>query len=537
MGTFWEVLDEPSSRFALEFYKQLISGNTIGEAIRQARLTLIKEYGEETIVWGSYLLYGDPTFNYMDQIRVIDAEKTPEPLVLPQPEAEVRAKEEVIDFAEKETKRKSPVKWIATAVLTIIAAVILWGYPGYLRKGTEKYETAALTYYHEGNFNEALNLCKTLEDKNPELRLIHLIRGNIALRTGNLRKAEAAYQKALKVTKGTDTDKAKVFIGLGRIASLRKETDKALTYYQQASETAPGIRQGYLAQALLLEDKGKYDQALTLLGKASKITPDDKILAAITNETRKKVALARDQDKQNRINTLVKELLESMKSPSRALPSDGWTSMPLTLWMMDFKTQGYSLQEGEDRLLASGLTERLIEGSRAQLVERALLDKLFEELKLGTSKLVDRSTALSLGRIMAARLILFGKIIYSGAQTQVSLRLIETETGRISAAVNESFGSVAPASALTDRLSDNLIVKLKKLYPLRGKILEITGEEVGLNIGQKSGIKMGDRFKVVDLDTILTITAIEPDISTAKIIKGEKTLAKGLRVEVFAEQK
>ena len=50
IGTFWEILDEPSSKFALEFYKNLISGMTIGEAIRKARLTLIKQYGEETIV-------------------------------------------------------------------------------------------------------------------------------------------------------------------------------------------------------------------------------------------------------------------------------------------------------------------------------------------------------------------------------------------------------------------------------------------------------------------------------------------------------
>ena len=67
VGTFWEILDEPSRRFALEFYRQVLLGLSVGEAMREARLSLIREYGEETIVWGSYLLYGDPTFNYMDQ--------------------------------------------------------------------------------------------------------------------------------------------------------------------------------------------------------------------------------------------------------------------------------------------------------------------------------------------------------------------------------------------------------------------------------------------------------------------------------------
>ena len=49
VGTFWEILDKPSSRFALEFYKNLLSGMSTGEAMRLARLVLIEEYGEETL--------------------------------------------------------------------------------------------------------------------------------------------------------------------------------------------------------------------------------------------------------------------------------------------------------------------------------------------------------------------------------------------------------------------------------------------------------------------------------------------------------
>ena len=68
IGTFWEVLDEPSKRFAIEFYRHLFESKTVGEAVRMARLDLMDEYGEEAIVWASYLLYGDPTFNYMSHI-------------------------------------------------------------------------------------------------------------------------------------------------------------------------------------------------------------------------------------------------------------------------------------------------------------------------------------------------------------------------------------------------------------------------------------------------------------------------------------
>ena len=535
IGTFWEILDEPSSRFALECYKESLSGKTIGEAIQQARLTLIREYGEETIVWASYLLYGDPTFNYVEQVMEAETEEIEEPVSAPALEGEVRAREEVIDFDEREPEKKRwPWLGLGAAIVALIL-VLLFGYPGFLKQDTEKYERAALTYYHAGNYDEALDACETLENKNPDVCLAYLIRGHVYLRQGKVDEAQAAYRHAFSASKGTEAQKAEALIGLGRIASLRNRPDKALSFYQQASGINPQGKIGYLSQAVVLERRGSYDDALDLLEKAQKVAPEDQALTAMTNQTRKRATLARDQEKQERINKLVQELLESMKSPPRTLPSDGWTSPPLTLWIMDFKTQGYSLQEGEERVLVSGISEKLLEQSRVQLVERALLDRLLEELKLGTSELIDRTTALSLGRILAARLILTGRVVYSGPQTQVSLRLIETETGRITGAVNESFGSAVPLSALTEQLSEVLLEKVEKLYPLRGKITQVKGKEVTLNIGQKAGVIEGDGFKVMDGDQVLEVISTQPDSCLARIREGELLLQEGMRVEAVAK--
>ena len=64
IGTFWEILDEPSGYFAKRFYSFLAQGVKVGEAVRRARLELIEAYGEETIVWATYMLYGDPSFEF-----------------------------------------------------------------------------------------------------------------------------------------------------------------------------------------------------------------------------------------------------------------------------------------------------------------------------------------------------------------------------------------------------------------------------------------------------------------------------------------
>jgi tetratricopeptide (TPR) repeat protein len=535
VGTFWEILDEPGRRFALEFYKQLLAGQPIGEAIRQARLALIKSYGEETIVWASYILYGDPTFNYMDQIEIIEPQ-VDEPIRAAAPGAHVRAHEEVIDFAEQERPEKKRSWWAAAAGVILLVAALLWGYPGFLREETEKYGQVALTHYKNGRFQEALDACGVLKDKNPGIRLAYLIPGNVFLREGNLDAAQAAYEKAVQAPKGTDVQKAKALRGLGRIASLRNEPNGALRYYKMATDAAPQAGIGYVSQAMALEGQGDYEAALDLLEKAQSVGPENSVLAAVTEETRKKVALANDKEKQARVDQLVEELLETMKTAPPVLPSDGWTSSPLTLWLMDFKVRGYSVREGEARLLASGITDHLIQNSRARVVERTLLDKLLDELRLGTSQLADQRTALSLGRILAAKVIVFGQLVFAGPETQVSVRLVETETGRITGVVNESFGSTVPVSVLSDKLSHQLSGKLKALYPLQGRISAVTGDEIRINIGDLVGVQVGQHFRVVDQDVTLEVVSTESEESFAKVTEGEGILEADLRIKGSEQQ-
>jgi hypothetical protein len=166
------------------------------------------------------------------------------------------------------------------------------------------------------------------------------------------------------------------------------------------------------------------------------------------------------------------------------------------------------------------------------VVERAVLDKLMEELRLGTSKLADRSAALSLGRMLAARVILAGRLVYSGSETQVSIRLIETETGRILSVINEPFGAAVPVSTLTEGLSEGLLERLKEHYPLRGKISEVKEKEVILNIGQEQGVTIGTRLKVIDTDLVLEVISNQPDGCAARIVSGQEKPEADMRVEL-----
>jgi class 3 adenylate cyclase/CHAT domain-containing protein/TolA-binding protein len=535
IGTFWEVLDEPSKRFAIQFYRHLFENKTVGEAVRMTRHDLMDEYGEEAIVWASYLLYGDPTYKYVSHI-IPDAalEDTAKPD--PQIETLATVRAGTAEKLPQKTKKPPARSWMTVAGIAVIIALAIWLAPAFFKTDTSEFEQSLIAFYQNGDFENALTTARTLKEKDARVRLAYLIPGNIHLREGDLETAQTLYQKAMDATKGSDIQLASALMGLGRIASLNKENEKALDYYRQASHRSPSNSNAYLSQALLMEKNGNISQALSLLENAAERSPGNPSIAAITREIHLKNEIAADEKKQERINTLVQSLVEEMNQPSRVLPSDGWTSQPLTAWIMDVTTQGYTLQEGEDTLLVSGMTDQLLQHGRVQIVERALLDKLLTELKLSASNLTDQRTALALGKLLAARLIVSGKIIYSGPHTQVSLRMFETETGRITAALNETEGSAVPISVLAEKLTRNLLQKIETSYPIRGKIKDLDGAVVRLNIGSNAGVVPGQTFKVLQEDILLQVSSVTSNQSFTKIISENKAAIAGQRIEILKPQ-
>jgi len=59
IGSLWEVHDELAADFAIAFYKNLIAGQTFGEAFHNARL-LIRQAQPANPTWLAYTLYADP---------------------------------------------------------------------------------------------------------------------------------------------------------------------------------------------------------------------------------------------------------------------------------------------------------------------------------------------------------------------------------------------------------------------------------------------------------------------------------------------
>lgn len=86
-------------------------------------------------------------------------------------------------------------------------------------------------------------------------------------------------------------------------------------------------------------------------------------------------------------------------------------------------------------IVSERLTTFMVERGGAEVVERALLDKAMEEVRLGMTGLLDPATTQKLGKVLGVNAIVTGTLIdLEERRTEVNARLIETETGSILAA-------------------------------------------------------------------------------------------------------
>ena len=77
------------------------------------------------------------------------------------------------------------------------------------------------------------------------------------------------------------------------------------------------------------------------------------------------------------------------------------------------------------------LTHYFNTGAAFTVVERSLLTKVLEEQKLQLSGAIDPDSAVQVGRLLGAKLVLLGSVEKLGGKYQVNARIVETQTGRV----------------------------------------------------------------------------------------------------------
>ncbi len=89
------------------------------------------------------------------------------------------------------------------------------------------------------------------------------------------------------------------------------------------------------------------------------------------------------------------------------------------------------------KFIQEDITSLLVDSGQFSVVERAKLGTLLEEIQLGQTGAIDPATIQKAGKLLGAEVILTGTLAASGEQWNVNLRLVNTETGLITAAIHK----------------------------------------------------------------------------------------------------
>lgn len=161
--------------------------------------------------------------------------------------------------------------------------------------------------------------------------------------------------------------------------------------------------------------------------------------------------------------------------------------------VMDFQLQGEGYEtEDMGSIVAEWFITALVKEGRFDVVERALLNKILQEQKLGMSGVVDESSATKIGKLLGVGVIISGSVLKLENILEVNARIIDVESASIIAAENVKSASSASLQQLIVQMS----VKIIKNFPLEGYVVARSDDTVTIDLGKRAGVRQDMEFMV-----------------------------------------
>lgn len=405
-------------------------------------------------------------------------------------------------------------------------------------------EGLAAVHARKGEGDKAMKLASEVEQKAPGRKYPNVVKGDVLAAQNKTAEAQSEYQKAVNKKEAAPYQQAKGYNQLGRLYAKKGDNDGARKLFDEAVAIDPYYIEGTTNKGLTYERQGKWDKALESYRQTLSLEKADVYASTLARNAQQMLDAQKDVKRKERTDKLVKELAERYRSQKGAggKEEDTWTSRPMVLTFLDMQEKGgLPERDGLASVLALQLSDLLNGSNRVKVVERVMLERLIDELNLGSSELADPETALKLGRVLAAKLIGTGSLLYMPGTTLLSMRLIDTETTTIPLVVNRDVGSQVSLEQDLSQLHREILKTIVAKYPLRGFVAKIQGDRVLLNIGAKQGVVMGTRFDVLqEGESIeykgkklqssakpvgqLEVVQVEPDLCYAKALTRDRPM-------------
>jgi len=125
-------------------------------------------------------------------------------------------------------------------------------------------------------------------------------------------------------------------------------------------------------------------------------------------------------------------------------------------------TRIFNAEEEKDNIAAAAvdlLTIKLLTSEHVMLVERNEIDRIYDELKLSRSGIVNAAEANQVGRLSGAKLLVTGSVVRIDNDLYIIAKVMGTETSRLAGASVKG-----PANSDLSELVDKLAIELEKIF-------------------------------------------------------------------------
>lgn len=410
-------------------------------------------------------------------------------------------------------------------------------------------EGLAAVYARQGKAAKALELADEVKKKAPQRAYAHVVKADVLYSQNRKKEAQAEYEAATKKSEAETYQKAVAYNKLGRLYASVKDYKTSRSLYDQAVALDPYYVEAMANKGVTYEKEGKWDKALESYQQGQAVNRQDDFSRVLAGRAMEMLEYQKDAARKERIDKLVKNLAERFREQQkRPKPEDTWTSPPMVVSFVDFQEQGgLSEREGMSIVLTSQLADQLKASGRVKVVDRVLLDRLLEELNLGSSELADPETSLKLGRVLAARVMGTGTLFTMPEGTLLTMRLIDTETTAVDKVITLQSDAVGLQPADLFRLNRQVLGALIREHPLRAYVVEVREGQAMINLGSDQGVVVGTRFEVIEdagevvykgkklksapkVVGMIEVTKTEPGLAYCRITKQNRTISRDDKV-------
>ncbi len=238
-----------------------------------------------------------------------------------------------------------------------------------------------------------------------------------------------------------------------------------------------------------------------------------------------RLMLEKAKDRKQRIDDLFGKLqekgVEFIRTDTES--PDGWTSTPVYMFLNYDPEALYSVK-GLNTLVKHTIQKAIHDSyPRIRMLYRGeYLDQLLEELSRGEAPKSGLKTP---------NLMLSVEFDHSTDRTHVMMALINISGGEIVDSLTTVIDRDQFITEQSDQLTQALIEKLKRHFPLRGVITGLSEDKAELNIGSEQGVKIGQVFvtessgKKLEIVESAKFTSIARPADNGMVIeKGCKTM-------------